>query len=72
MHRPSEPRLRGSALLPGFAVLRSYRIGWLRADVLAGLTVGAMFVPQSMAYAEFVPDIEIVNGEVSDDKIREQ
>ena len=43
---------RVSALLPGLAVLRGYRIGWLRADVIAGLTVGAMLIPQSMAYAE--------------------
>jgi high affinity sulfate transporter 1 len=39
-------------LLPGLAVLRSYQRGWLRPDVLAGLTVGAMLIPQSMAYAE--------------------
>ncbi|MGE3449333.1 MAG: SulP family inorganic anion transporter [Microbacteriaceae bacterium] len=41
-----------SALFPGLAVLRGYRVGWLRADVMAGLTVGAMLIPQSMAYAE--------------------
>ncbi len=41
-----------SHLLPGLAVLRGYQIGWLRADVVAGLTVGAMLIPQSMAYAE--------------------
>jgi high affinity sulfate transporter 1 len=39
-------------LLPGVAALRRYRRAWLRADLLAGLTVGAMLVPQSMAYAE--------------------
>ncbi len=39
-------------MLPGLQVLRRYQIGWLRADVLAGLTVGAMLIPQSMAYAE--------------------
>jgi len=39
-------------LLPGLAVLRRYQRGWLRADVVAGLTVGAMLIPQSMAYAE--------------------
>ena len=33
-------------------MLRTYRRAWLRADLLAGLTVGAMLVPQSMAYAE--------------------
>ena len=41
-----------ASLLPGLAVLRRYQRGWLLADVMAGLTVGAMLVPQSMAYAE--------------------
>lgn len=40
------------ALLPGLAVLRGYQVGWLRVDAMAGLTVGAMLIPQSMAYAE--------------------
>ncbi len=42
----------GPALVPGVAVLRVYERGWLRPDVVAGLTVGAMLIPQSMAYAE--------------------
>jgi SulP family sulfate permease len=37
---------------PGIAVLRGYRRVLLRGDVLAGLTVAAYAVPQSMAYAE--------------------
>ena len=36
----------------GLALLRRYRRDWLRPDLVAGLTVGAMLVPQSMAYAE--------------------
>jgi SulP family sulfate permease len=44
--------VRAGGLLPGLTVLRHYERGWLRADVAAGLTVGAMLVPQSMAYAE--------------------
>lgn len=39
-------------LLPGIACARSYQRGWLRPDIIAGLTVGAVLVPQSMAYAE--------------------
>jgi len=39
-------------LLPGLTVLRSYEHAWLRPDLLAGLTVGAMLIPQSMGYAE--------------------
>lgn len=38
--------------LPGVAVARRYERGWLRGDVIGGLTVGAMLIPQSMAYAE--------------------
>lgn len=39
-------------LAPGLALLRHYRRGWLRADVLAGVTVAAYLIPQVMAYAE--------------------
>jgi SulP family sulfate permease len=39
-------------LMPGLDVLRGYQRSWLRPDVLAGLTVGAMLIPQSMGYAE--------------------
>ncbi len=38
-------------LVPALDVLRSYRLQDLRADVLAGLTVAAVAVPQAMAYA---------------------
>jgi len=38
--------------LPGVAVLRGYRRGWLRGDLLGGLAVAAYLVPQVMAYAE--------------------
>lgn len=37
---------------PGLVSLRRYRRGWLRPDVLAGITVAAYLVPQVMAYAE--------------------
>ena len=46
------PSSRAARLLPGLGVLRHYQRAWLRADLAAGLTVGAMLVPQSMAYAE--------------------
>ena len=39
-------------LLPGLASLRGYQRGWLRGDVIAGITVAAYAVPQVMAYAE--------------------
>ena len=37
---------------PGLGRLARYERSWLRADLLGGLTVGAMLIPQSMAYAE--------------------
>lgn len=40
------------SLTPGVGVLRDYRRGWLRGDILAGVTVAAYLIPQVMAYAE--------------------
>jgi sulfate permease, SulP family len=37
--------------LPLFTSLRGYRPGWLRGDCVAGLTVWAVLVPESLAYA---------------------
>ncbi len=34
-----------------FASLRGYRAAWLRGDVIAGLTVWAVLIPESLAYA---------------------
>ncbi len=48
-----EPRsFRARTLLPGLSTLRGYERGWLRGDVLAGVTVAAYLVPQVMAYAQ--------------------
>ena len=41
-----------AGVLPGLARLRAYRRPWLRADLLAGITVAAYLIPQCMAYAE--------------------
>ena len=38
--------------LPGIRMLREYRSGWLAKDVVAGLVLTALLVPQGMAYAE--------------------
>src|SRR5450755_1658664 len=37
---------------PGVRAVASYRISWLRRDVLAGLVRTTLLVPQGMAYAE--------------------
>lgn len=52
MDRGAGRSSRAAALVPGVTVLRGYQRAWLAADVMAGLTVGAMLIPQSMAYAE--------------------
>ena len=38
--------------VPGVQVLTSYRRGWLPRDLVAGLVLTALLVPQGMAYAE--------------------
>ncbi|MGZ8751646.1 MAG: SulP family inorganic anion transporter [Acidimicrobiia bacterium] len=38
--------------LPGLTLLRAYRRSWLGRDVVAGLVLTALLVPQGMAYAE--------------------
>ncbi|HEX6424217.1 MAG TPA: SulP family inorganic anion transporter [Acidimicrobiales bacterium] len=52
MPQGPDRRSRVAELLPGLGEIRRYQRGWLRADLVGGLTVGAMLVPQSMAYAE--------------------
>jgi sulfate permease, SulP family len=39
-------------LTPSLDRLLHYQRGWLRGDVLAGVTVAAYLVPQCMAYGE--------------------
>ena len=39
-------------LVPAVAVVRTYRRCWLRHDLVAGLVLTALLVPQGMAYAE--------------------
>ncbi len=39
-------------VMPGVGAARRYERRWLRADVVAGLVLAAILVPQGMAYAE--------------------
>jgi SulP family sulfate permease len=50
----SEPRtLRViETVIPGVRMIRTYHRRWLRADVVAGVTIFAMLVPQGMAYGD--------------------
>ncbi len=41
-----------AAVLPGAAALRTYQRRWLSKDLVAGLVLTALLVPQGMAYAE--------------------
>jgi MFS superfamily sulfate permease-like transporter len=41
-----------TSFAPGLANLSSYRAPWLRKDIVAGLVLTALLVPQGMAYAE--------------------
>ncbi|MET0421964.1 MAG: SulP family inorganic anion transporter [Acidimicrobiia bacterium] len=38
--------------VPGIRAVRTYEKGWVRADVIAGLVLAAILVPQGMAYAQ--------------------
>ena len=38
--------------VPGVRVVRTYERRWLRADLVAGVVLAAILVPQGMAYAE--------------------
>jgi high affinity sulfate transporter 1 len=38
--------------VPGVRAVREYKKSWLRSDIVAGLVLAAILVPQGMAYAE--------------------
>src|SRR3954451_25272722 len=48
-------------VVPGVAALRSYERQWLRSDIVAGIVLAAILVPQGMAYAELA-GLPPVNG----------
>ena len=43
---------RSASIAPGLGALREYRPEWLPKDVVAGLVLTTLLVPQGMAYAE--------------------
>ena len=40
------------AYVPGVALVKSYQRKWLPKDIVAGLVLSALLVPQGMAYAD--------------------
>ena len=44
--------MRAVAVVPGLGLLASYEARWLPKDLVAGLVLTALLVPQGMAYAE--------------------
>src|SRR5437660_5869899 len=50
-----------SRRLPGVRALASYRTSWLRRDVVAGVVLATLLVPQGMAYAELA-GLPAING----------
>jgi high affinity sulfate transporter 1 len=48
----STTRRAAERYVPGLRAVRTYERSWLSADVVAGLVLAAILVPQGMAYAE--------------------
>lgn len=44
--------IRVEKWMPGIRVIRNYQRGWLPRDIVAGVVLSALLVPQGMAYAE--------------------
>jgi SulP family sulfate permease len=60
--QPEDDAQRGiGRWLPGLTIIRHYDRTWLRADMLAGVTVCALLIPQGMAYGELA-GVEPVAG----------
>ena len=43
---------RAARWMPGVRAVRTYRRAWLRSDLVAGVVLAAILVPQGMAYAQ--------------------
>ncbi|MFF0344141.1 SulP family inorganic anion transporter [Kribbella sp. NPDC004875] len=50
--RPEDEPPRWREFVPGVELARSYQRSWLPKDVVAGLVLSALLVPQGMAYAQ--------------------
>ncbi len=59
--KADEPLSTVERHVPGVASLRTYEPRWLRSDLVAGIVLAAILVPQGMAYAELA-GLPPVNG----------
>jgi len=48
-------------IVPGVAAIRTYQRAWLPKDVIAGLVLASLLIPQGMAYAELA-GLPAING----------
>src|SRR5690242_9370294 len=53
--------MKMSTAVPGLRQFASYRASWLRQDIVAGLVLTALLVPQGMAYAELA-GLPVITG----------
>jgi MFS superfamily sulfate permease-like transporter len=51
-HQPDVAPPRWRAYVPGLSLIKSYQRKWLPKDIVAGLVLSALLVPQGMAYAD--------------------
>ena len=49
---PAKPAARLGSFVPGIGAVRTYQPAWLSKDIVAGLVLASLLVPQGMAYAE--------------------
>ena len=49
---PAKPAASLGRFVPGLGAVRTYQPAWLSKDVVAGLVLASLLVPQGMAYAE--------------------
>jgi MFS superfamily sulfate permease-like transporter len=49
---PASHPARWRRSVPGLSVASTYERSWLRPDLIAGVVLAAILVPQGMAYAE--------------------
>ena len=49
---PAGRQVSSERWIPGIRMVRSYQRSWLRFDLVAGVVLAAILVPQGMAYAE--------------------